>query len=599
MALWKPPPGMLLRCGLTFDPADQPKKRSTLRDALEADSLIYAMPILLGFLAQAFLPLKQISAIAPDTLKTYVADGKSIGALVFAIAMIIIWPIATVRRHRKQYGYHPKGTYQPGKINIWVAELEGDSAKHEARRRMVASLAELFKGSVAILLADTAPRLVDTGIAGQEADAGNLLAQEFLEANQGDLILWGQFFMEPTPLIELRLVSVAQDGRQATPFEYDTTTYRPVDKKFRLYFTAALAALVATMTQRIEEGEGSYIADVLRPLAEKIQPLIDSLPKDMAYQERARIFYGMGRLYSILGEQDDSVAKLRLSVRLLLRARRCWIQVGGEPQQATKTMQTLGRTYWRLGRKFKGIRFLEMSLKATDMVLSVFTPEADFVMWARCKDDQSAALYYIGQHTDSYDALEKGVVAVDAVLQRPELKDFPRIYSRTLESLACLYSELARLEASTHRLKLSLEVLRELVVIWTKDANPLDWARGQMNISITLARLWDLDNRKEMLHEAWAAGELALEVFSSDCHPAWYGTTKAIMGSILYVQHQWKEAADLYLEALTVLSPETDEYEYLKTKENLDNAYAQMHGGDLVVVVGQLQGNGQGGAPKQ
>jgi len=262
---------------LSFEPTDPPKKRSILRDALEADGLIVAMPIFLGFLAQAVLPLKQISAVAPDSLKSYVADGKSVGALVFAVGVMIAWPVAVVRQHRRLHGYHPKGTYQPGKINIWVAELEGDSAKHEARRRLVASLAELFKGSIAILLADIAPRLVDTGVAGQEADSGNLLAREYLEANQGDLILWGQFFGEPGPLIELRLVSVAQDGRQATPFEYDNTTYRPADRKFRPYFTAALAALVATMAQQGESGEDKYIADVLRRLAERMKPLAKTL----------------------------------------------------------------------------------------------------------------------------------------------------------------------------------------------------------------------------------------------------------------------------------------------------------------------------------
>lgn len=173
--------------------------------------------------------------MVPASLQSYVADGKSIGALVFAIGAVIAWPVAALRQYRSRHGYHPKGKYQQGKINIWIAELEGDSAKHEARRRLAASLSELLKGSVAILLADISPRIVDTGIAGQEAAAGNRLVQEYLEANQGDLILWGQFFGEPAPVIELRLVSVAQDGRQATPFEYDSTTYKPVDKKFRPY----------------------------------------------------------------------------------------------------------------------------------------------------------------------------------------------------------------------------------------------------------------------------------------------------------------------------------------------------------------------------
>ena len=113
-----------------------------------------------------------------------------------------------------------------------------------------------------------------------------------------------------------------------------------------------------------------------------------------------------------------------------------------------------------------------------------------------------------------------------------------------------------------------------------------------MNIAISLERLWHFDNRIERLQEACAACELALEVYSRDCKPAYYGKTKAVMGNILYAQNQWKEAADLYLEALTALSHETDEYEHLRVKERLNDAYAQMRGGDLVVVVRQPQGSG-------
>lgn len=51
---------VLWRCGLSSEHDDPLKKPSTLAAALEANSLIFAIPILLGFVAQAFLPLKQI-----------------------------------------------------------------------------------------------------------------------------------------------------------------------------------------------------------------------------------------------------------------------------------------------------------------------------------------------------------------------------------------------------------------------------------------------------------------------------------------------------------------------------------------------------------
>jgi hypothetical protein len=88
-------------------------------------------------------------------------------------------------------------------------------------------------------------------------------------------------------------------GRQL-PFEYDRSTYKPVARKFRRYFAAALAALVVAMVRQRDDADGRYIARELRLLAEKIKLLIENLPEGMTFEERAQVFHERGRLYRFI-----------------------------------------------------------------------------------------------------------------------------------------------------------------------------------------------------------------------------------------------------------------------------------------------------------
>ena len=351
------------------------------------------------------------------------------------------------------------------------------------------------------------------------------------------------------------------------------------------------------MAQQGDESEGKYIADVIRPLAEKIKALADNLPKDMAHEERARIFYELGNLYRIVGGQDDSFSKLRLAARYLQRARHCWKRAGVKTRQIARTTLTQAKTYCTLGEKSSGTKLLEISVEATSLALTVLTPERDFALWARCMITQASSLLLIGQRIDSHDHCEKNAAAADAVLKRPELKDFPQLHALALDATAVANSKLAQQEASLHRMELAVQAFRELAALWTKDASPLDWARTQMNLAISLLSLWQFDNRIERLQEAETACQLALKVYSSDCHPAYFGKTIRTMGDILFAQRQWKQAADLYLNALTVLTPETDEHEHDLCNESLQAAYANMLGGHLKIVVDQSQRRANGGLP--
>jgi tetratricopeptide (TPR) repeat protein len=563
------------------------KKPLSRHEVLDASILISSIPIVLGVIAAIFLPLPEIAAHLPSGLRPFVSDAKSFGVSIFAIAAVIVYPFDWMRRHRKLHGYHPKGKYHPGKINIWVAEMEGDSPRHEERRRLVGALKDLFGNSLEILLADLAPRLVDTGIGGQEADEGNRLAREYLNANEGELILWGQFFKAPAPLIELHLVSAAQDGSEVARFKYDRATYRPTEKKFRPYFTGALAALIATMAEGAEGKAGGYVSDLQRGLLKKIEPLAESLPKDMGYRERARIFYWLGRLYSDIGSQDDSIPMLRLAVRLLMRARRCWASVQDSSRQAATTALALAWAAFALGSRLERPNLLLASLKAADLALAEFTPESDFLDWANCKLSQAGARYELGFRTKSLEHLEASAAAADAVLIRPETESYAEVRAVALEKLACTYSALAQIEEGDARLKAAIDTDRELLTIWTKDKAPLKWARVQLNLAMNLVDLWNHSQHKELLEEAWIACEHSLEVFSPKIHPASYGRAKSVEGQILLRQRQWKDAADLFHEALNYLSPETHEFEFHRVQESLRIAQEQMRRPAYVVTLGR------------
>jgi tetratricopeptide (TPR) repeat protein len=571
---------------LSSKPSGPQKNRWFSPEVLASGAITVCAPILLGILARICLPLQWLSTRVPLNLQSFVADGKNVGELIFAFGEMIFFPIALYQASRKVYGFHVKGKYQSGKINIWVAELDGDTPDHKWRGRMMASLKSLFGDSIEVLSADILPRVVDTtGRAGQEADEGNLLAQKYLEDNQGELSLWGEFFGGTVPMMELRLVSVAQDGRLATPFEYDWTTYRPVDKKFRPHFTAALAALVATMAQGADDDSGEYVAEFLRPLATKIGVLARKLPTEMRYEERARIFQGLGKLFRIIGSEDDSIPKLRLAIQMLLRSRSCWRRLNGASSQAAATMSELGRAYWQLGQRSKGTTFLHASLRTLDCALQTFRPDGDFVAWAHCRLGKSAAHYFLGSRLDSYVDLELGSQAADAVLLHPDLNSFPKLYARALNVLAMNYVELGRLDRNYLRLGTAIETFRKLAKIWTKEAEPLYWGTTQSNIAVSIIYLYNLTDRKELLDESWAACELALEVISPHRNPGFYGKVKSMQGLILYFQREFKQAKDHYLDALNTLSRETNEFEYLKVVEEVRLCDEQLFQG-LVVVLG-------------
>jgi hypothetical protein len=289
----------------------------------------------------------------PSFLKGTLTAKQLTNAVAGMVWLVIVLTIFSWKKWRNRRR-HVQGKVRPGKVAIWVAELQGDGKNGEHRTNIVQTLKQELGGPVQILRAAIELRSEETGEVAEEAVAANRKAQAFLRRHKGDLLVWGQVLDGPPAVIELRFASPVHDGADELRFNYDT--------RFRLALGfgqelgAALAAVAAQQALPASDG-GRYVAQVLVPVAEKLSTLVGSLPVSMRPDERGLLLHSYALAETTIGDQRGDSEALNRAIKAY-RAALEEFKRKRVPLYWAAVQNNLGAALWKLGSCESGAEHL-------------------------------------------------------------------------------------------------------------------------------------------------------------------------------------------------------------------------------------------------
>ena len=435
------------------------------------------------------------------------------GLLSFAGSLWQLW-----RNRRK----HAQGKVQPGKVAIWVAELEGDGKQGAHRTNIVQTLKRELGASVQILRAGIELRAEEAGDAADEASAANRKAQGYLSKHKGDLMIWGQVLPGPPVVIELRFTSPVHDGAGEKRFNYDQKLR--LEEGFGKELGSALAAIAAQQALPALD-DSQYVADVLVPVAKKLAILANNLPPSMGPNERGMLLYFYALAECTIGEQRGDSEALNRAIRAY---RSSLIECTQEnaPLDWARTQNNLGNALQELGSRENNTSHLEEAVAAYRAALEEHTRERVPFDWAMAQNNLGLALSTLGSNESSTARLEEAVAAYRATLEEFTRERAPLNWATTQNNLGNALQELGSRENNTAHLEQAVAAYRGALEEGTRERVPLDWAGTQNNLGGALESLGKLA-------EAAEAYRQALEEFTPQAHPPHNATVTNNLARVL------------------------------------------------------------------
>jgi tetratricopeptide (TPR) repeat protein len=552
--------------------SDAEKSGSTLQQSLKE-----AIPILAPWLIFAggliFARTKSIPPLpkawhgfltAPQLTATVT------GLLSFAGSLWQLW-----RNRRK----HVQGKVQQGKVAIWVAELEGDGRQGAHRTNIAQTLKRELGASVQILRAGIELRADEAGDAADEASTANRKAQGYLSKHKGDLMIWGQVLPGPPVVIELRFTSPVHDGAGEKRYNYDQKLR--LEEGFGKELGSALAA-VAAQQALPAINRGSYVADVLIPVARKLAILANNLPPSMGPNERGMLLYFYALAESRIGEQCGDSKALNRAVRAYRASlRECTRE--DAPLDWARIQNSLGTALGELGSRESGTARLEEAVGAYRSALEEYTRERVPLDWAVTQSNLGAVLWTLGSRENGTARLEEAVEAHRAALEERTRERVPLDWAMTQSNLGATLRTLGSREGSTTRLEEAVEAYRAALEEGTRERVPLDWAMTQNNLGTALWELGSREGSTTRLEEAIAAYRAALEERTRERVPLQWAMTQNNLGLALCTlgsgesgTARLEEAVEAYRIALEEWTRERVPLNWAATQDNLGIALSEL-----------------------
>lgn len=243
---------------------------------------------------------------------------KGLG-IVFAIAVLfpgLYW----VRSQSPAINQpHETAKAPAGKLAIYVAHLEGDIDNEAFQRNVMKSiLKELGQETVTVAPMDFTPRL-DRSIPVNDFPIEVAKeARQRLADRGGHLLIWGEVIkVGKNRTVELHFVTVQDDGAKIRDFKF--TTENRVDN-IAPAIGVALGAVASALALPATEEQGKYIADRMKPLAERLEPSVKNLPAAFSDDDKGQVLHAYALLQQTIGEQSGDVILLEQSVTAYRKA---------------------------------------------------------------------------------------------------------------------------------------------------------------------------------------------------------------------------------------------------------------------------------------
>lgn len=491
------------------------------------------------------VPQSMKGLLTPDQL----TDAIAAVPLLVAVAMIFGWKRWLGRQR------HVDGKARPGKVVIYVAELEGDDQKGRHRTNIIHSLRRELGDPVQILRCGMELRAEEAGDPSEDADSANRKARGYLSDKKADLMIWGQVLEGPPQVIELHFTSAASEGADETRFSYDERLRLAGD--FGQELAMALAA-VAAQQALPALNRGDYVADVLVPVARKLGELAASPPAAMGPAERALLLHSYALSEQAIGEErGDSDALERASEAFRNSLLEC--NRGEFPIEWAAIQNNLGVALATRGGRERNTELLQAAVRAFREALEERTRERDPLEWAATQNNLSNALSALGERENGTESLRAAVQAYCVVLSAQTRDHAPLDWARTQNNLGATLSILGNREEGTESLKDAIQAFRAALEERTRQRVPLKWAMSQYNLGNALQALGLREGGTKQLGRAVQAYEAALEERTREKAPLDWAATQNNLGNTLAVLGEREDKSELLEEAIQAYNAALEE----------------------------------------
>jgi tetratricopeptide (TPR) repeat protein len=514
---------------------------------------------------------------------------------------------------------HVKGKAAPGKVVIFVAEIEGGEKKGRHSANIIRSLTKALGSSAQIRRARFELRLDKSGSASDDAGVANGNAREYLEEKRGDLLIWGQVLAGSPQIIELRFASAPHDSSNGKRFIFDERIELPTE--FGVHLGSAIAALAYSYAAPVKSS-GRFVADNLMSTSEKLAKLLEETTLRITDEERALLWYSyavveetigelfqdnlrlsnaiksyrklseiwtlirfplrwaciqnnLGNLYQTLGEQNTETELLRTGASLFRDALKVWTR-GKTPSQWALAKANLGNSLARIGGRENGIAQLQEARIYLKESLQVIRRESDPLLWALTSADLGNILTEIGKRERSPALLSDATRLISVAIEQMNQERFPLYWATLQNDLGNALMALGLQTGSPHRLKAALTAYAESLRERTRDRSPQDWAITQFNLANTKLHLGKLEGRKSEFVEARNLYRSSLECLSEKTTPLHWAAVQTNLGLALEAiagtddLKLFTEAAQAYKSALGMTTPENNPRSSEVAMQNLD-----------------------------
>jgi tetratricopeptide (TPR) repeat protein len=487
---------------------------------------------------------------------------SSIGGLVLVlVAIVVVTRLIRSRRAKVKEEVAPED-----RLCLWVARFEDDE-KDQARNHVVNGLTEILGRTVQVCYSNLELKLDRTESDPLDrAKGAEKKAQGFLKEKGGHLVIWGApDSLAETHVINLRFFSPVHDGSEGKQFGYLPNTLK-LEANFGKEMSAALAAVVVAQASVVFSRDGSYLVDILTPLAKKLEPMIRAMPAMLSQDQRGQLLHSYAAVQQTLGEQTGKRAHLLESVvayRLALEER----AQARVPLDWATTQNNLGNALQTLGEREKGTVRLEEAVAAFRLALEEWTRDRVPLNWAMTQNNLGNALRKLGERESGTARLQEAVAAYRLALEEWKRDRVPLDWATTQNNLGNALQTLGERESGPSRLEEAVAAYRLALEEWKRDRVPLDWAMTQNNLGDALRILGEREGGTVRLEEAVTACRLALEEWTRDRVPLDWAMTQNNLGDALQTLGKRegnpvrvREAMAAYREALEEWTEEAASY---------------------------------------
>jgi len=551
-------------------PSDPLRKR--LQEILLDPMTIAA---LLAAALGAIIGIFKLTEKLPDRIKQGATPGALTAILTFLLWAAFAIAIAIWSRWQERRK-HPDGEPTPGRVTIYVAELKGDDHEGSHRSHILLTLRQQLGDSVQVLRAGIALTAEEKGNPEDDARVANRKGQTYLSLgkHKGDLLIWGHVLQE-SKLVELRFTSAAHDAGEQKRFTFADKMLLAPD--FGPELAAALAAIAAEIVLPAKN-PGTYVADVLIPVAAKLGRIVANFPASMGPVERGTLLRSYANAELAIGGQSGDPRAIERAIKALRETTKLHTQAN-LPLDWARAQNNLGVALEMLGQRESGAERLKEAVAAFSEALKEWTQEKVPLQWATAKNNLGTALQAIGEREGSTDRLEAALAAHRAALRERPREKVPLDWAITQANIGSSLFELGKREGGTERLQASVTASREALKELAQGNAPLQWAQTLINIGNALLAISQRTGGKERYQPGVDAYREALKELTLEKVPLQWAIAQNNLGAAFELMGNLEEAAASYRLALRALTPENDSLQFTKTTKNLDRVLQRLGDG--------------------